>query len=343
MKRIFIITLISLVIPLLCLAQQPVMVTRTFDVLPSVNERISAAAQEGGHTIERGAAILSQSEEDMRERERRDWNDWKEFFQTMGVKWPEGSSLKYIPSIGKIVVTNTEENMRKFEEVLSTLNVIPYQVEVEAQFVEYKRADIDALAKQGGVTQPALMNLWQKGQAELLYAPKVVTQSGQEATAKGVIEVIYPTELGFDSDTGSATNANVSTNSGSSAVTPGGFETREVGVILKVMPEVSVEGTVITLQLTPEIVEEPIWKTYKGAFVDKDGKQQQVEIEEPFFFTQSFCTSISVKSGKTIMAGGGMMKQTKDKMVYCFVTAWLVDLEGKPIKTPDLPSSKPQN
>jgi type II secretory pathway component GspD/PulD (secretin) len=348
MKRIAIATLMSLAIPLLCLAQQtntqssqnhgkqPVMVTRTFDVLPTVNEKIETAASEAGiATAKRDTVfVTAQSEEDLREGENRRWNRWKDFFHTMGVEWPEGSSLRYIPSIGigKLVVTNAEENMRKVEEILIALNVLPSQIEIEAQFVEYKFADIAALTKQGGVTQLALMNLWHEGNANLLYAPKVVTQSGQEAIIKNVKEVIYPADILAQSATGSNTNTNV-TNSPST--TSGPFWTRDAGLILKVTPEVSMEGTIIYLTISPEIVGEPTWKIYKGIFSDKDGKSQQVEIEEPSFFTQAFTASVSVKNGKTVMAGGGMMNRTNDKMVYCFVTARLVDLEGNPIKSPD--------
>jgi len=327
MKRIAIATLISLAIPLLCLAQQtnkpPVMVTRTFDVLPTITEKIYTAAVEAGWETEQGMVFVTAGEKSSQEH-----TDWKEFFRGMGVEWPEGSSIRYVPSVGKIVVTNTEKNMRKFEEVIVTLNVMPSQIEIEAQFVEYKLPDIEALAKQGGVTQQALMSLWHEGKAELLYAPKVVTQSGQEAIVKGVKEVIYPTELNL----GSTNTMSVSTNSDSHI--PGGFETREVGTILKVMPEMTPERW-ISLTMSPEVVEEPIWKTYKGTFSDKDGKQQQIEIEQPFFYTMSVTTSVSLKNGKTVMAGGGMMNRTNDKMVYCFVTARLVDLEGNPIKTPD--------
>jgi type II secretory pathway component GspD/PulD (secretin) len=322
MKRTVITALISLAIPLICLAQQtdtqsgvtpgksPVMVTRTFDVLPSLIEQAAYASMSDGEP--NGLPL-------------------KTCFNILGVEWPEGSSIKFISVTGKLIVKNTEENLRKCEVILSTWNVLPYQIEIEVKFIEYQPADIEVLVKQGGATQQALINLWQKGKARLIHAPKVVTVSGERGSAKSVKQVIYPTRLAMASTVGSGTNdMNVMTNS--NAVVPSGFETREVGVMLKVTPEVNIEG-VINMTISSEVVEEPTWKTYKGTFSGSDGKQQQVEIEEPFFFTQAFSTYVSVKNGETVMPSGGMMNEKNDKMVYCFVTARRLNMEGKPIIT----------
>jgi len=111
----------------------------------------------------------------------------------MGVSWPEGSSVRHIPSVGKLVVVNTSDSLRNIEEILIWANVVPFQIEVEVQFVEFELADIDAIAKQGRIATDKLNALRQKGKSRLLYAPRAVTQSGSEATVKGVREVIYPT------------------------------------------------------------------------------------------------------------------------------------------------------
>ena len=329
MKRVMMIALMLGIIAMWGVGQQtktpaaaPLkMVTRSYDVLPPVGERICALSPD--QSIALGSDVTTERE-----------TEWKQFFQDLGVQWPEGSSLKYLQNIHKIVLVNTEENLQIFENILVDLNVVPSQIEIESQFVEYKRSDIDALAKKGMVNAGSLIELWQKGQAELLGAPKVVTQSGQEATVKGVVEYIYPTEL--DAEAGIAfeglTNVNLSVTNGCLAVTPGGFETREVGVIFKVTPEVSSEGNMINLTMSPEYVREPTWKRYPGKIVDGSGKEVAVEIEEPFFRTQSVVTSISIKNGAKILVGGGMPNGTNDKLVYMFVMARLIDIEGKPLK-----------
>jgi len=87
----------------------------------------------------------------------------------------------------------------------------------------------------------------------------------------------------------------------------------------------------INLTMCPEIVSDPTWKKYNITLPDKNDKQRTMEFDEPFFFSQSFTTSLLVKPGKTTVASGGMMNQAKDRMVYCFVNAQLVDLEGNQI------------
>jgi len=148
------------------------------------------------------------------------------------------------------------------------------------------------------------------------------------------VEYIYPTEL--DADAGmsleGSTNVNVSVTNGCCAVTPGGFETREVGAILKVTPEVSTEGEMINLTMSSEYVWEPTWKKYASTIADGSGKEIAAEIELPFFRTQSVVTSISIKNGAKILVGGGMPNGTNDKLVYTFVTVRLIDIKGQPVK-----------
>jgi general secretion pathway protein D len=71
--------------------------------------------------------------------------DWKKFFEDMGVKWPEGSSISYMATIGKLRVTNTAEELAAFERVLEDLNVTPRLIEIEARFVEVSQQDLNSL------------------------------------------------------------------------------------------------------------------------------------------------------------------------------------------------------
>ncbi|OGV69054.1 MAG: hypothetical protein A2283_23055 [Lentisphaerae bacterium RIFOXYA12_FULL_48_11] len=66
----------------------------------------------------------------------------KEFFKSLGVMWPEGSSIRYVKSIGKLIVGNTEENLIQLEKALEVLNVVPNQIEIEARFVEVGQTDM---------------------------------------------------------------------------------------------------------------------------------------------------------------------------------------------------------
>ncbi|MEI8139354.1 MAG: hypothetical protein WCI03_05740 [bacterium] len=63
-------------------------------------------------------------------------------FEQMGMKFPKGSSINYNPGIGKVIVANTADNLLIFEKLLSELNVVPMQVEIEAKFVEVNETDL---------------------------------------------------------------------------------------------------------------------------------------------------------------------------------------------------------
>jgi general secretion pathway protein D len=350
----------------------------------------------------------------------------------MGVEWPDRSSIKFIRPIGKLVVANTLENLTVFEKVLSILNVVPYQIEIEARFVEVAQTDVDSLglewllndnwelmentssggaslagrqrvvmnanASSGGftggnrylsnngigastisdsimslsgvLTNPeisvVLHALQQRGHTDLLSAPKITTQSGQQATIKVVTEYIYPTEFETSGISSGNNNNNNNNNNNSSAigavVTPSSFETREVGVILEVMAEVSPEGQMINLTLSPEVVSEPEWKNYGSSYTSYDPNgnpvTQELNMEQPFFHTRQLRTNLLIYNGATVVMGGMITEVRRDvddkipilgdipiigrlfrsryeasekRNLLIFVTARLVDPSGRPL------------
>jgi type II secretory pathway component GspD/PulD (secretin) len=276
-----------------------------FEVLPTLGERVREMF---GEEMPLDAAL-------------------KAAFAEFGVTWPQGSSIKYVPVIGKLFVVNTAENISKSEEVINSLRVVPCQIEIEVQYSEFDLSDIDAIARQGKVIADALNALRQKGKARLVHAPRVVTQSGSEATVKGMRECIYPTAF-----TVVATSANLAAHG--SVSEPGAFETREVGVILQVLPELTPDGSMICLTLTPQVVDEPEWKDYGSTYVDSKGKEQKARMEVPFFHTSTVTTSICLKDGANVLIGGGMPSKDPSKVVYVFVMARRVGLDGKPLSFP---------
>ncbi len=395
-------------------------IVKTYDVLPSVEDKIPSVSSEmsmGGGGIGGGFGLGSTA----------GLGDstaasWKDFFQQMGVKWPDGSQIKYIRQIGKIVVANTEDNLIDFERILKELNVVPNQIEIEARFVEVNESDMNSLGFQwflndnytvatkkgnyapgaaprvdvmgnratGGFTtgnrfikdvvgtDSAAVNdsvlsiagiltnpelglvihaLEQKGHADLLSSPKVTTQTGQEATIKVVTEYIYPTAYEVTPVTGE-TDQNTSVIIGG-IVEPQDFQMREVGVILTVQPDVSPEGQMITLNMTPEVVTEPDWKNYGTTYTDQQGNVQQLNMEQPFFHTRLVQTSISIYNGATVVMGGMITERREDTIdkipflgdipligtfftsktsqsqkrnLLIFVTARLVDPSGRPVQ-----------
>lgn len=396
-------------------------VVRMYDVLPAVEEKISIVGSELGGAGDRdaGGDFIALEGSGVQA----GGADWKAFFGDMGVEWPNRSSIKYVRTIGKIVVANTEKNLAVFEKVLEVLNVVPSQIEIEARFVEVTQTDLDSLGfewlldntwqvaqkkgqgnlppsarqrievsspdasgrltagnryvptgldgasdavdsvlKIGSVlTNPELSMvlhmLQQRGHADLLSAPKVTTKSGNEATIKVVTEYIYPTEFEIKSlsNLGGGGDSQIILPEGVSpfAAEPSIFETREVGVILSVLPEVSTEGQMINLNMTPKVVSEPTWHDYGLMFGDI-----RVPMEQPFFHTRSVNTSISIYNGATVVMGGMITEERTDvndrvpllgniplvgrlfrssyehsekRNLLIFVTARMVDPNGLPI------------
>ena len=111
------------------------MITRSYPVVAAFLERMGSASEDmktmkaGGF----GSGSNSSSSDEGGENNER---DWKEFFSLMGVQWPEGSSILYIKTIGKLRVKNTYDNLAELEKALTELNVDQKLIEIEARFVE---------------------------------------------------------------------------------------------------------------------------------------------------------------------------------------------------------------
>ncbi len=293
-----------------CLAAEPEqseLEVRDYQVLPSAESKIDGS--EFGN-------------------EKSGTTSWKEFFKEMGLEWPEGSSVKYSPSRGLLIVKNTEKNLDLFQEILVGCAMVPYQVEVRMDFIEYKMEDIEKLAREDALSSQDLLDLWKKGKGKLLYTPSAIGLAGHATEIRAVTEYIYPTD--FEVNTSSTTNAaGLSVISG--VVEPSAFETRQVGVILGFTAQISSCGSVIDLSLTPETVYKPKWKDYGGSSKDGEARKDLPGMEQPFFHTHTLATRVSVKDGATVRIGGGMNNRTGDKTVFAFLTATLLDLEGNPI------------
>ena len=115
------------------------LIHRMYPVLPSFVEKAKSLREEEKASGDFGDAIAIESTKF------EDTQDWKKFFGELGVQWPEGSTVKYVGSIGKLIVKNTSEQLASLEKVLAELNVTPHQVEIEVRFVEVMQTDLDSL------------------------------------------------------------------------------------------------------------------------------------------------------------------------------------------------------
>ncbi len=86
--------------------------TRMYELLPSTMDRIHhfhPALMEPGPTDDAP------------------YDQWRDFFSQYGVSWPRRSSIKPIPLIGRLLVTNTIDNLRIIEGVIEAINTYPAQ------------------------------------------------------------------------------------------------------------------------------------------------------------------------------------------------------------------------
>jgi general secretion pathway protein D len=174
---------------------------------------------------------------------------------------------------------------------------------------------------------------------------------------------------------GSGNNPNVAVGSATGGTfpvtptTPTAFETRNTGVTLEVEPVVGPDGITIDLNLVPQVVEFEGFINYgspiRTSSVNVLGMAQSIEltpniINQPIFSTRKVTTSVSVWDGQTVVLGGLMredVQKTEDRTpilgdipivgrlfrtsaeqhikrnLVIFVTARLVNPGGQPVNS----------
>ncbi len=250
----------------------------------------------------------------------------KAFLATEGIAWPLGSLLSYQPHNMMMTVYNTPANLDKIQALLSRIHPPPFQIEIEASFISLDKDTGDELSMTGTLTAEAVKQAWRKGKATLLSAPRVITQSGQEATLKMVKEVIYPTEF----EIGSVTNA--TSGAITKSIVPTSFETREVGTIFSILPEVTPEGTLINLTLAPVYVTLDSWEEYEAGFAHEKDPGTEVMCRTPVFEKYETCTSVLMKDGVTILLSADVGQADDSHYLVLLLHASLVGADGLPLR-----------
>ena len=117
------------------------LVTRTYSVVESFVDRMNDASSSlaNAKTGEFGGGGESEGDGENPE------NQWKAYFEDLGVTWPQNSKIKYIKAVGKLRVTNTEDQLAILEDALNELNVTPSMIEIETRFVEVAQEDLNSL------------------------------------------------------------------------------------------------------------------------------------------------------------------------------------------------------
>ena len=167
------------------------------------------------------------------------------------------------------------------------------------------------LTYQGMLTKPqfsAVLHAMQRTtNLKTLSSPKITTVNNQTATIEIANEYVYPSryeptlikeDLNNDGDFLDTVNGVKETRF---VNVPQGFETRDIGILLQVTPNVGRDKEMITLTLRPEVSE-----ATANAF------QYSGEVNLPKFTTRNLTTNIVVKNGDTVVLGG-LIKETRTK------------------------------
>jgi len=167
----------------------------------------------------------------------------------------------------------------------------------------------------------------------------------------------------------SANSGVISVSGTVTPTTPTAFEKRDLGVTLEVLPQIGPDGYTIDLDLSPEVVEfdgfinygspilGPTYNSLTGTFSTFEVTPNV--INQPIFSTRKVTTSVSIWDGQTVSLGGLIredVQKVQDKVpligdvplvgrlfrsnvdqkikrnLIIFVTARLLDAEGKPLR-----------
>lgn len=239
--------------------------------------------------------------------------------------------------------------------------------------------------------QLVIRALDQKKGIDLMSAPKVTTKSGLKAVVSIVREFIYPTDFDppqIPTEQTSTTSAQTGdsltglTFSGTgfqfpngiiTPSTPTGFETRNTGVTLDVLPTVGPDGYTIDLEITPEVVDFDGFINYGSPIlgirpVSAGGLVTGIQtfpltpnvINQPIFTVRKVNTKVTIWDGSTVALGGLIredVQKVQDKVpvlgdvplvgrlfrsdvdqklkknLIIFVTARIMDAAGKPVRS----------
>ena len=248
---------------------------------------------------------------------------WKAFFEQFGVREPKWTEFNYLPTIGKLRVTSTFENLDVINAVFDQFAL--RMVEVEMQIHAFRTADIERLRLSGGMSMEALMALRQSGKGKAVASATALTKSGQETIVKAVREVNYPTELVTDV---AQTGSNSTVRSAAQAVTPANFSMRETGMILQVIPEISeMDRSQIHVTTKPQWVTMEGWESYP-ADLASGWTQKTLSFKQPVFGVTTFETQVTVKDGGTLLLGSCSTPDGEWVNVG-FVTARLKDVQPR--------------
>lgn len=306
---------LALAAPARAAADDAALVTRRYDVLPSI---VSYFTPDSGNPGDPFVFTLGSTDSAPLV-----GDELRDYAAERGVTWPEGSGVEYLPASGCVEMRNTEANHAVFRDVVARFAA--FQIRARAQFVSVAPDAVAALGLEDVLGGSLAPEEWSALRARLAAHPgaelrgcvSMLAQTGVQTTGKGVVEAIYPTE--FD-----VRLLRAAAGAPVAAVEPRNYLTREVGEIVTVTPRADVGGLRISLDLVPWAVLPPVWREFAPAGFGGS-------IVQPHF--PVFCTlaSLDLIEGRTVALGGATVDEPGrgPRCELLFLTAELVGLDGR--------------
>ncbi len=115
---------------------------RNFNVPPDFIERLGGGG--GGGASAESSDIFGS--DDSEESSSGGVSSLKETFESMGVKFPGSSNVRFIPATSTLAVTNTAIGLDQIDKIIADVIIdVPKQISITAKFVEISQQDTDEL------------------------------------------------------------------------------------------------------------------------------------------------------------------------------------------------------
>lgn len=230
----------------------------------------------------------------------------------------------------KKVEQQIEKRIVKEAKVKAEAAPLPTGLIIICEFIEVEAMEFsDWLLENPITTDATLLRMqaqeWVKsGSGKIAETMVVHARSGQRAKTEAIHEWLYATE--YDPPEISAQGGDAPNGENVTPANPTAFETRNVGYTLEVDPVLNADGTLVDLNLAPEVV-------IAGENSKHGAKLGDLEssFEMPRFMTTKMTTQVQVRVGDYSFLGTSRLGKTKmpeaeDPIVLAFVR---VDVSGE--------------
>ena len=214
-------------------------------------------------------------------------NQIKQAFVDAGVQFPPGSALLFYARTSTIIVRNTPENLEAFDRVLSVLNAIPTQVEIEAKFVEISQNDLDELGFQWSVGQKTFGSFAANGGNPLTVFETGAATPNQSDTVSGGLR-------DASSIQGNAIDSLLAANGFGSVGNLNDTVATVKGILTN--PQLQLVIQALSQKKSADVLSAPKVTTISGA-------QAQIRVAQEFIYPTTY-TPATVVAGTTSGTGG---------------------------------------